>query len=254
MAAHRVQPTSDMIICRCIRARSAGVAVAEIRGAQLGQPSVVEAELLARVPELERRVVVAAVLVVDDPQPLAVVEVVLGEQVVVAGDRRERRGRRGPPRSAGPGRGAPGSRPGIAIAALVDEREVALRQPDHVEVVAEARPGVQPAEGRGDPCGHARRAEGRVRHRPGRRATRGRRRPTRAARGGPCGADPGAAAARVLCSSLPRSTASSSVAAPGIRTKTARAVHLDPVVRVGQPGRDRLPRGRSARPSRGSRR
>ena len=33
------------------------------------------------------------------------------------------------------------------------------------------------------------------------------------------GATPASAAASVLCSSLPRSTASSSVAAPGIRTK-----------------------------------
>ena len=76
----------------------------EVGGAQLADPGVIPAQFLARVAELEGRVVVAAVLVVDDPEPLAVIEVVLGEQVVVAGDGRQAGGRPGPPRSRGIGR------------------------------------------------------------------------------------------------------------------------------------------------------
>ena len=64
--------------------------VAEVGRAQLGDLGVVVPELLGGVAELEGRVVLAAVLLVDDPQPLAVVEVVLGEQVVVARDGRQR--------------------------------------------------------------------------------------------------------------------------------------------------------------------
>src|SRR5207247_366748 len=62
--------------------------LAEVRGAELLLVRSVEAQLLGRVAELKGRVVVAAVLVVDDPQYLAVVEVVLGEEVVVARDGR----------------------------------------------------------------------------------------------------------------------------------------------------------------------
>ncbi len=93
MAAQRVQPTSDMIIWRRIRAMSAGsraIALAEVRGAELLLSRRVEAELLGGIAELERRVVVARVLVVDDPELRTVVEVVLGQQVVVARDRGHR--------------------------------------------------------------------------------------------------------------------------------------------------------------------
>ena len=50
---------------------------------------------------------------------------------------------------------------------LVDERQVPLGDVEHVEVVPKARAGMELAECRGDPLGHAGDPETLVRHRPG---------------------------------------------------------------------------------------
>ena len=97
---------------------------------------------------------------------VAVVEVVLGQQVVVARDGRHRAG--------GEGRLDPGDERHALevpvrdanVVARRTTREVAVGKPEHVEVVAEARAGVEPPERRGDPCRHPRLGEGGVRHRP----------------------------------------------------------------------------------------
>ena len=66
------------------------VLVADVRRDELGQVIVVELALGPRVAQLEVGVVVAGVVVVDQPEPLAVVDDVAGEQVVVARDGRQR--------------------------------------------------------------------------------------------------------------------------------------------------------------------
>ena len=138
---------------------------AEVGGAQLDGPGPVETELLAGVAQLEGRVIVAAVLVVDDPQPLAVVEVVLGQEIVVAGHGRERPDGQG-------GLDARQERDPVAVArrdghrVLVHDAQVELRQAEHVEVVPEAWAGVQAPKRRGDAGGHAGLGEGGIRHRP----------------------------------------------------------------------------------------
>ena len=139
MAAHSVQPTSDMIIWSRIRASRAGVRLAEVGGAQLGDLGLVVAELLGGVAELERRIVVAAVLPVDDPQPGAVVEEVVGEQVVVARDGRQRMNGQGglDPRQLR--RGARGSRPGSRMSRSSTSARYRSATAEHVEVVAEPR-------------------------------------------------------------------------------------------------------------------
>ena len=138
--------------------------LAEVGRAELDDPVVVEAQLLAGVAQLEGRIVVAAVLVVDDPQPLAVVEVVLGQQVVVAGDRGQGMGGEGRldarhpvhPRSIS-------SRNHDRT--LVDDGQVALGEPEHVEVVPKAGSGVEPAERVGDAARHPGLLEGGLGHR-----------------------------------------------------------------------------------------
>src|SRR5215472_993976 len=108
-----------------------------------------ELRLGGDVAELEAGVVVAGQLVVDQPDPLPVVDEVRGQQVVVARDRtlgadRERLLGRGEPRrqvvvagrdpeAAGPGHG-----------------QVPALDGEHVEVVAEPGASVQPAARRGD--------------------------------------------------------------------------------------------------------
>ena len=65
---------------------------AEVRLAELAHPGVVVVELAAGVPELERRVAVAAVLPVDQAQPVPLLDVVVGQEIVVARHARERDG------------------------------------------------------------------------------------------------------------------------------------------------------------------
>ena len=115
--------------------------------AQLGEGVLAQAGLGDRVAELERRLVHARVLVVDDPQVTAVVEHVRGEQVVVA--RHERLRRQGED----------------LLDALGErlERDVGGRHPEavlahDVEVLAAQREHVEPAEE-----GRARRAAGAAR-------------------------------------------------------------------------------------------
>ena len=101
----------------------------------------------------------------------------------------------------------------------VDDGEVPFGQAEHVEVVAKARAAVKVPEGLGDSTRHAGCRKGIVGHRLGRKPLED--------EDVPCRKDvddsrptPAPAAARVLWSSLPRSTANRSVAAPGIRTNT----------------------------------
>ena len=162
-----------------------GGGLAEVGGAQLLDLAVVVAELLGRVAELERRVVVAAVFPVHQPQARAVVEVVLGEQVVVAGDGRQADGRRQRRLDARhlaevlAIAGGDGDRP------LVDERQVPLGDAEHVEVVPEARTGMELPRTARDPLRHPGRAQTSRSTSSGRRATRARRHPTPARSGRP---------------------------------------------------------------------
>ena len=103
--------------------------------------------------------------------------------------------------------------------ALVDQRQVPLGGAEHVEVVAEPGPGVELPQDRGDPraaCPSARRLSFDI----VRASSHSR---TKTSHSGTVwmtrGATPASAAATVLWSSLPRSTARRSVPAPGIRTK-----------------------------------
>src|SRR5207249_4708034 len=114
------------------------VAFAEVRLAKGGTEVLVELCLLRGVAEVEAGVVVPAQLVVDDSQSYAVVDEVLAQQVVVAGRQRQRRDRNG---SLDVG----DLRQPVAVAVrnrdvvLVDDAQVVLDQPKHVEVVEEAR-------------------------------------------------------------------------------------------------------------------
>src|SRR5204862_7020575 len=101
------------------------------------------------VAELERRLVVSRVLVVDEPHLPAHVDEVLGEEIVVARHRLLR---------------ADAHRAleladlrlellvavGETKATLADDREVAGLELEHVEVVQEAAPGMQSAAGGGN--------------------------------------------------------------------------------------------------------
>ena len=119
---------------------------------------VVELALLRGVRELEGRVVVAAVLVVEQPEPRAVVDVVLGQEVVVA----RNRGQRAAPHRALDVRDCRHALPESVRdpdPALVGEREIALGDSEHVEVEQEARPGVESPDRIGHPAGHRRRAK-----------------------------------------------------------------------------------------------
>ena len=239
-----------MIIWSRIRASRAGEAAPKYAAHSSSTCVVVEAELLAGVAELEGRVVVAAVLAVDEPQRVAVVEVVLGQQVVVARDGRQRMDGEGRLDRAGSGPGARGSRPGSRCRA---RRPAPGSAPTGGTCRSRrgtaGRRGAAAARRRSASASPAPRRPSFDIVRPG-RATRARRRPT------PGGVERPAATRRprrprsVLCSSLPRSTASSSVAAPGIRTKMGTPSTVDPVVRVRQPGRDRLGRDRPPGPVR----
>ncbi len=101
----------------------------------------------------------------------------------------------------------------------VDQCQVALGEPEHVEVVAEPWARVETPQDLGDPRRHPGRPERPDRHRPRRQPLEHEDVPLGEVVARPAAPTPAVAAARVLCSSLPRSTASSSVAAPGIRTK-----------------------------------
>src|SRR4029079_10438275 len=140
--------------------------LAEVRGTELADPRLLPALLLAGVTELEGGVVVAAVFVVDQPQPLAVVQVVLGQQVVMArdgGQWMDAERRLYPRQPIEP----------VAIPvrdqdrALIDDAQVALGRAEHVEVVAEPRACMELAQRFSDPGRDARRAERLDRHRPG---------------------------------------------------------------------------------------
>ncbi len=165
MAAHRVQPTSDMIIWSRIRASRAGEASPKYAAHSSADLRLVVAEFLAGIAELEGRIGVAAVLPVHDPQPIAVVEVVLGQQVVMAwhgcGTMRHERGL--DPREQVEMLPVAGRDRDVAV---VDEGQVALGQAEHVEVVPEAGSGVEPAERAGDAGGHPGCRQRFVRHRP----------------------------------------------------------------------------------------
>src|SRR6185437_3504570 len=108
-----------------------------------------EVRLAPDVPELEARLVVARVLVVDQPQLAADVDEVLGEQVVVARHRRlaqnthRRRDRT-----------HLGSELLVAVgkaeAALMDDREIATLDLEHVEVAKKRARAVQSSARRRD--------------------------------------------------------------------------------------------------------
>jgi hypothetical protein len=110
-----------------------------------------EIRLAPDVAELEAGVVVARVLVVDEPEAVADVDEVLGEEVVVAGDGTfVAHGHRLPD--------SPHVRPVVEVAlgkpeaALLHQLEVARLDLEHVEVVAEAPCSVELAAGRCDPA------------------------------------------------------------------------------------------------------
>jgi hypothetical protein len=112
-----------------------------------------QVRLLPDVAELEGGVPVAAVLVVDHPEPLAVVDEVRGEQVVVAGHRGALpdRQRGGDPVRVRHQLEVPVRQP---EAPLLDDPEVAALHREHVEVPGEPRPGVQRPADRRDPLEH----------------------------------------------------------------------------------------------------
>src|SRR6195952_1442688 len=106
----------------------------ELLGAQVG--------LAPEVAELEAGVVVAGVLVVDQPDLVAVVDEVLGEQVVVA--------RHGALVVHGEGALDVGEGAGVVVVAVDDAESLVLTAPavpglalEHVEVVDEPRPFVE---------------------------------------------------------------------------------------------------------------
>ena len=128
-------------------------ASAEVRRHQRLDLVVVELALGGGVAELEAGVVVAGVLVVDQPHLVAVVDEVAGQQVVVARHRRPRRGRPAPPYPV---------EVVVVVEVAVEEpvavlphrREVRRLAPEHVEVAGEARARVQPAARLGGPVEH----------------------------------------------------------------------------------------------------
>ena len=242
-----------MSACSSMRASRRSLTRAEVRLAEERPQVGVELALLGGVGELERRVVVPRVLVVEDPERLAVVDVVLGEQVVVAGNRRERVRRERLARRPGRRPARRGSPAGRGGAARRTTRRYRLERAEHVEVEQEARPLVQAADRRGHAPRHLGGAERLARHRLARMcsstiaSTPGTWSSTR-------GPTPASAAARALWSSFARSIASTAVLAPGTRSDVARAAGLDEVVVVREPAgerRDRhlvpLARGRPAR-------
>ncbi len=104
-------------------------------------------------PSSKARVPVAAVLVVDHPEPVAVVDEVGGEQVVVAGHRGAL-----PHRQRGGDPVRLRHQLEVAVrqpeATLLDDPEVAALHREHVEVPDEPRPGVQRPADRRDPLQH----------------------------------------------------------------------------------------------------
>src|SRR5215467_13865935 len=113
-----------------------------VAGDQLGERVQGQPALTPDVAQLETGVVVAGILVVDQPDPLAVVDEVRGEQVVVAGDcgglaDRERRAGVGdvPHQVVVPG--------GDGKPVLPRRGPVALLDGEHVEIAEEPRAGVQ---------------------------------------------------------------------------------------------------------------
>ena len=124
-----------------------GPGAAVVRGHQLLEVLVVEPALCPGVAELEAGVVVAGVVVVDQPDLLAVVDEVLGEQVVVARD--------GALVVHGQGSLDLGEGVGVVVVPVGDAEALALaalavaRLPrEHVEVVDETRSLVELADRR----------------------------------------------------------------------------------------------------------
>ncbi len=114
MAPHSVQPYCDTRVNSCARAIRLRRGAAVVGGHERSERIGVQAAFPGDVAELEARVVVARVLVVDQPDPVAVVDEVGRQQVVVAGHGALVAGR---PAPAGPRRRrAAGrrSRPGCA--------------------------------------------------------------------------------------------------------------------------------------------
>src|SRR5262249_27208305 len=131
---------------------------AEVRRGQLRRPGLVVVELPAGVAQLESGVPVAAVLPVDEAEVPAVVDDVLGHQVVVT--------RNGGERAPGEAGLDPGEdREALAIAGGKGDAEALGRlpvradEPEHVEVAAKGRAGMKRPERPGQPHRHARPTE-----------------------------------------------------------------------------------------------
>jgi hypothetical protein len=137
--------------------------VTEVCLAQRRSELVVVAALLGGIPELEARIIVAAVLEVHDPQLLAIVDVVLGQEVVVAGHRWQGVGRERPLHVC---QGPHPRTVAVWNANVVfrDDPEVVLRRSEHVEVLQESRRRVQAAQRGRHSRGHVRAPQRRGRH------------------------------------------------------------------------------------------
>ena len=124
--------------------------------------------------------------------------------------------------------------------ALVDQRQVALGGAEHVEVVAKPGPGVELPQDRGDPPRHALGAA-RLSLDIVRASSHSR---TKTSQSGSVwttrGATPASAAATRVVELVAAIDREQLRAGAGDPHEAGRAVHLDPVVRVGQPGRDPL--------------
>src|SRR5437867_571940 len=145
-------------------AEQLGPHLAEVGLTQHGTELLVEAALLGGVTELETWVVVPAVLEIEDPQLRSIVDVVLGEKVVVAGPGcRWALPERPLDRCDLPHPLTEAVRDGHTV--LVAHPQIELDQPEHVEVVEEPRARMEALEGIAHPPGHRRRPESFPRHR-----------------------------------------------------------------------------------------
>src|SRR4051794_4521977 len=137
LAAQRLEPDPR---------EQAWVVAAVVRRRPGARQLGLEPALRRGVAELEARVVVAGVVVVDQPDPLAVVDEVAGQQVVVARDGGTR-GRREHTAYVVPGGRVVVVRRGQWEAVLAHHLSVPPLPGEHVEVVDEPRPGMEPAYG-----------------------------------------------------------------------------------------------------------
>ena len=86
MQPHSVQPYLATMPCSSGAGDLVAQPAAVVRGDEFVELIDGQAALAPDVAQLEARVVVAGVLVVDQPHPVAVVDEVAGQQVVVARD------------------------------------------------------------------------------------------------------------------------------------------------------------------------